>query len=138
MIEQRKAIREKLLAIPEVAAITTRIFNGKAAIDTASPYIIIRLAGVSRPRTHDMRDSLSRRKMDTQTWEIICVSEDGDQASLLAEAIDNGLDGQVVLPECALLLFDDASDATDYKQDQSASIVYQISLMFLLLRRARD
>lgn len=135
MNAQRKAIREALLATPEVAAITTRVFSGKASLAAAVPYIIIRLAGVERPRSHDMRDNPWRRKADQQTWEIVCVAEDGDVADALAEAVDNALDGRTVIEDTALLLFDDASDVTDFKQDQSGTILHQMSLMFLVRRR---
>lgn len=135
MIDQRKAIRGALLNSAEVAAITTRVFSGKAALAAVTPYLLIRLAGVERPRTHDMRDNPGRRKADQQTWEVVCVAEDGDVADQLAEAVDNALDGQTFINDTLLLLFDDASDITDFKQDQSATILHQISVVFLVRRR---
>lgn len=135
MNAQRRAIRETLLAAPEVAAITTRVFSGKAGLSAAAPYIIVRLAGVERPRTHDMRDSPWRRKADQQTWEIVCVAEDGDVADRLGEAVDNALDGRTSVDGTLALLFEDASDVTDFKQDQSGAILHQMSLMFLVRRR---
>jgi hypothetical protein len=135
MNDQRQAIREALLGTAEVAAITTRVYSGKASLSAPTPYIIIRLAGVERPRTHDMRDTPGRRKADQQTWEVVCVAEDGDVADALGEAVDNALDGKTVINDTAVLLFDDASDVTDFKQDQSGTILHQMSLMFLVRRR---
>lgn len=130
-------IRDNLVAGMVGGAASARIYFGRAAISAPTPYVLIRLAGVSRPRTHDQRANANRRKSDQLTWEVIAVSEDGDEASDLADRIDSALDGQA-LGDTALLLFDDASDVSDFRQDQSGAILHQISSTFLARKYPRD
>lgn len=137
MKAQREAIRSALLSSPDVTAFTDRVYWGKGALDAQTPYVIVRLDDVLRPRTHDMRDTVTRRKMDRQTWEVTAVAEDGDVATSLAEAIDNTLDGRTIIDDTQLLLFDGASDTTDFRQDQSGTILHQVSLTFIVFRAPR-
>ena len=132
MINHRKNIRDLLLADATVLsklATATSVYNGLAPIDAARPYVLIRRISRERPKTHDQRNNSSTRKADLCTWSIIAVGENGDDIEVLADAIDNALDGQSA-SETAVLLFQDATDETDYKQDNSGVIISQINVTF--------
>ncbi len=135
MRSQREDIIELLKASAEVSAIVgsgseLRIYNGMAPIGAGRPYLTIRLGSQKRPQTHDQRNNAHRRKADKCEWTLVAVGEDGAQAADLAEAIDNALDGQKTTSN-AVLLFDDASDTTDYKQDGSGTILFSVSTTFV-------
>lgn len=116
------------------AAVSTRVYPGLAPPDATLPLIVYRFTEVDRPKTHDQRDTGTRRKADRYSFSVSLVGRDIDALCDLADAVDSALDGRTALTGTALLLFDGAEMNVEYSEEDSGERVYQIDMRFISVR----
>lgn len=120
-------------AVAEI--VDDRIYSGLAPLDSEMPFICIERTSTERPKTHDQCDNATRRKADKYDVTLFLVGLDIEELDDLHDAVDDALDGQATAEGTILFLFEGASESSEYVDDDSGAILYEIEMQFSTRRR---